>query len=577
MHAGCSSSRFTRKCVAAVGGILASFILAAHPALAKLANCTGSAFAVPHLTVSSVADVAAAGSTPEYCQVAGVVVTDGEGAGPGSAQFVLKLPATWNNRFVFFGCGGNCGSVTSLSANGTDIAEALGLGYAVVNTDTGHEQSASTPDPTWILIAPGVPNTPGIIDFFYRAVHQVTVATKEYVKAYYGGEIQHAYFDGCSTGGRQSLVAGDRYPRDFDGLIAGDSVMDRSGQSAASLKQAKAFLNAYIPFATVTLVDAAIKASCDAADGVADGLIQNPAKCSFDPDSLVPATLTQAQADALKIYFETLKDSKGNIVYPGMSLSDLSTAGFEGQDEYKTAPTNPNAAEPWGAAGVGSTAWTLGDPGTRYYVEYDPGFDVNNAWPQSGDVIAADALKLLRERFAGADSYHPEKIHDFLHRGGKLILYHGFSDALVSAYRSIWFYSALAEQESGYSALQKSARLFMVPGMGHCAGGPGPNSFDTLKALDNWVTHGVAPDSIVATSSTGRTMPLCKYPEEPSYSGTGDVNSAANWTCRPDDHRLFEVGANGRAAGVGGDHDSDGDDTHRSGREDDDSRSRSGD
>jgi feruloyl esterase len=569
MHASEGSwSRFAWKSVALVAAMLLSSIFAAAPALAALPNCTGSTFGVPHLSVSAAVDVAASSPNPEYCQVSGAIATDGEGAGPGSALFVLKLPAVWNNRFVFFGCGGNCGSVTSLSANGTDIAEALGLGYAVVNTDTGHEQSSSTPDPTWILLAPGVPNTPAITDFFYRAVHQVTVAAKEYVKAYYGGDIQHAYFDGCSTGGRQSLMEGDRYPHDFDGLIAGDSVMDRSGQGAASLKQAKAFLNAYIPFATVAQVDAAIKASCDAADGVADGLIQNPAKCSFDPDSLVPGTLTQAQADALKVYFETLKDGSGNVIYPGNTVSDLSTAGFEGQDEFRTAPTNPNAAEPWGAAGVGPTAWTLGDPGTRYYVEYDPGFDVNNGWPQSRDMITDAALKLLRERLGGADSYHPEKIREFLHRGGKLILYHGFSDPLVSSYRSIWFYSALAEQERGYRALQKSARLFMVPGMGHCGGGPGPNTFDTLRALDNWVTHGVAPDSIMATSSSGRTMPLCKYPEEPSYSGSGDVNSAANWACGKDDQRLFEVGANGRAAGVGGDHDGDRDDFRRTEHED---------
>jgi feruloyl esterase len=188
---------------------------------------------------------------------------------------VLKLPEPWNHRLVFFGCGSNCGSVKDVAANPFDTQEALGLGYAVVNTDGGHEQDPTTPDPTWVLLAPGVPNEPAIIDFFYRAVHQTAVAMKALAQDYYSGAIEHAYFDGCSTGGRQSVMEGDRYPEDFDGLIAGDPIIDADTQRAATLKQAKAFVPpaAYIPFSLIPVIDAFIAAHCDLADGVADGLI----------------------------------------------------------------------------------------------------------------------------------------------------------------------------------------------------------------------------------------------------------------------------------------------------------------
>jgi feruloyl esterase len=536
-----SSARGALLSSAFGAGLLASSVFAVAPAAAALPNCTASSLGIANLTVSSAVDVP--------------VATNGEGAGPGSAAFVLKLPALWNDRFLFLGCGGNCGSLTNISANGVDVAEALGLGYAVVNTDTGHEQSPTTPDPTWVLLAPGVPNTPAITDFYYRAVHQVTAATKQYVQTYYGGRIRHAYFDGCSTGGRQSLMEGERYPDDFDGLIAGDAVMSLSYQRASSIKQAKAFLPpaAWLPYSVVAQVDAAVEANCDAADGVKDGLIQNPAMCSFDPQSLVPSVLTQAQADALRSYMKMETDPGGRPVFPGMPISDLGTAGFEGQDDFHTVAPDPTAAEPWGGPGIGPAAWTLGDAGIRYYIAYDPSYDVNNSWPQKGNIVPDATLALLRKRSGAADSDDPYKLDAFLDKGGKLIMYHGYSDHLVSSYRSLWFYKELATLQGGDRHLQDSARLFMVPGMGHCGGGPGPNAFDTLKALDNWVTNGAAPDAIAARSAaSGRTMPLCKYPEEAEYTGSGNVNDAANWVCNPHDHRMRQVGEDGIAAGAVG-------------------------
>lgn len=520
-------------------------------------SCIASTLNVPNLSVVSASDVSPTGTTPEYCEIIGAVATNGEGAGAGSAQLRLRLPIHWNSHFLFVGCGGNCGSITATSVNPVDSGEALGLGYAVVNTDTGHEQDPTTPDLTWAVSETGVVNMPAITDFYYRAVHQVTVATKQYVEAYYSQPIDYAYFDGCSTGGRQSLVEGEHYPVDYDGLIAGDPAMSLSYQRTSGFKQAKAFIPAlaYIPFSTVAHIDAAVEASCDALDGVADGLIQNSAKCSFDPSSLVSGgILTSSQAAALQSYITLQTDPLGAPVFPGMPISDLSTAGFEGNDEISVAPANPSAAEPWGAKGVGPAAWTLTDAGIRTYVEHDQSFDVNNGWPETvsaaGNVVPDIALALLRHTIAPADSDDPFKLANFLSKGGKLILYHGGSDSLITPFRTTWFYEELASLHGGYGSTQDSARLFMVPGMGHCGGGVAPNSFDTLQALDNWVTKAVAPEAIVAKATNGRTMPLCKFPEAASYSGSGDLTLAANWTCNPNDARMLEVGSDGTAAGA---------------------------
>jgi feruloyl esterase len=523
-------------------------------------TCMASTLNVPNLTVTSATDVPAAGITPEYCQIIGAVATNGEGYGPGSAQFRLRLPVVWNGHFLFVGCGGNCGSITATSVNPVDSGEALGLGYAVVNTDTGHEQDPTTIDLTWAVSETGVVNMPAIIDFFYRAVHQVTVAAKHYVEAYYSQPIDRAYFDGCSTGGRQSLVEGTHYPVDYDGLIVGDAAMAYDYGRTSTFKQAKAFIpaGAYIPASTLAQVDAAVKASCDAVDGVTDGLIQNSAACSFNISSLVPSVLTATQAGALQAYILRETDEFGAPVFPGMPITDLSTAGFMNNAEIGTPPVDPTAAEPWGAlatgGGLGPAAWSLGEAGIKTYTEENQHFDVNNDWPETvsaaGNVAPDTTLALLRQRNGVGNSDDPFKLANFLNKGGKVILYHGGSDSLITPFRSTWYYEQLASLHDGYGPTQDSVRLFIVPGMGHCGGGVSPNSFDTLQALHNWVTKGTGPEGIVATATNGRTMPLCKFPEEARYLGSGDVNLAANWTCNANDTRMLRVGGDGARAGA---------------------------
>ena len=199
---------------------------------------------------------------------------------------------------------------------------------------------------------------------------------------------------------------------------------------------------------------------------------------------------------------------------------------------------------------MGPVAWTLtADPGIKYYVEFDPNFDVNNDWPQTGNVVQDSALALLRERNGPANSDDPFQLENFLKKGGKVIMYHGGSDPLITPFRSTWYYEELASLHGGYGPTQDSVRLFMVPGMGHCGGGVSPNRFDTLVALDNWVTKGIGPEGIIATATNGRTMPLCKFPEMAHYNGSGSVNDVANWTCPSNDSSLLRIGLDGIQAG----------------------------
>jgi feruloyl esterase len=507
--------------------------------------------------------------------VRGSVATNGEGAGPGSAGFEIKLPANWNHKFLFWGVGGLAGSLFP-SANRTDVAESLGQGYATAITDTGHHSSGFTP--TWALTAPGTRNDAAVADYFYRAGHQVTVAAKQLVKSYYqAASIIQSYFDGCSYGGHMALMEAERYPDDYDAIIAGAPYLTSRTQ-LWGYKNAKAFLNAYIPVPLLSKIDAAIKANCDALDGVADGLIQNPAACSFDPDSLVPATLTKEQSSALKLYLRAVTDTDGNLVFPGSSLSDLSP-GQPPRSIVPAAetapPTDAKAAEPWGANAP--LVWNLAEAFINYFVELDPKFNANTSWPETDGQITPAALHLFDQQTEVGNVDQPESLEKFLKKGGKILMYHGDSDPLIPPFRTVWFYEDLAKSTvakttgakatrakatrakatRGFDELQKQVRLFLVPGMSHCGGGPGPNSFDTLTALANWVEKDTAPNAIIAThftndnpqSAPDRTMPLCSFPTAAHFNASGKVTEASAWSCTPNQD-LLKTGPNGVQAGA---------------------------
>jgi len=525
-----------------------------------------------------VQDVPAASGQPEYCQVVGAVATHGDG-GPSSAGFLLRLPVKWNNRFVFMGCGGSCGSIgtrslttgivtPSLSVNGVDSAEVLNLGFAVVNTDTGHEAINGSNLLPWALFGVNDPNEAALNDNLYRSVHEITEAAKRLVSVYYNDDISHAYFDGCSTGGRQAMVEASRYPEDYDGVISGDPVFDADNISVSNDKGFAVWLapGAFISSATMANLDAAVTANCDALDGVKDGLIQNPALCTLDPNTLVGSVLTQPQATGVQNYIEQVIDTEGRNVYPGFALGNWAATGVAAYINFGNAPApHPTSPQPWSATGAqvtsgsitGPVLFTLSDPGIRYEKEDNPNFDTINDWPEGANIgepaniVSAAVIALMQERVGQGNGDDPEKLKPFLQQNRKLIMYHGFSDNLATPFRTIWYYRELAEQERTYSALQENVRLFMVPGMGHCGGGTTPNSFETLQTLMNWVEKGQAPDAIAATNtSNGYSMPLCKFPEQATYLG-GPTTSASSWTCDPNDQRLLaSPGFDGLVAGT---------------------------
>jgi feruloyl esterase len=252
-----------------------------------------------------------------------------------------------------------------------------------------------------------------------------------------------------------------------------------------------------------------------------------------------------------------VSDEKGNLVYPGSSVSNLGQVNGSPRgpvNQLETPATNPASARPWGDATPPGN-WNLATGILLALGYYDPGVDLNSAIENNNGVVKPAALKLVYDRLAADIPDDPSRYGAFFSQGGKLLIYHGYDDLIISPYSSIWFYEDLAEKNGGYEKLEGHARLFMVPGMQHCTGGSGPNTFDTLSALEKWVEKGVAPDAIPATHSTSsavdRTMPLCKFPEEAHYKGSGDVNDSSNWSCPQKDQSLLAAGPNGAQAGVG--------------------------
>ena len=564
--------------VSAVGIFLMLFC--GSPAFAAIPGCDvtdmqklAPTFPWP-LKISSVTDVPAlstspSGPIPEYCDVVGYVTTNGEGAGPGSAGLEVGFPASWNGKYLFLGNGG-LGSGLYLASAGV---EGLQKGYAVAMTDMGHPSTNSFYG-AWALLAPGVPNTPALIDFYYRATHETALVGKEFVEAYYKGKIFRSYYQGCSTGGRQGLLEAERYPDDFDGFIAGDPVAGLAHQAPSNTVAEFAFLHpstaAWIPPTLLPAIDAALYTKCDPNNV---GVIQNPPACSFDPQSLLcngrntGSCLTQDQINGLTRYASPLRDEYGNVVMPGYPMTDLSAPGagigVMTLGLVEPASTTPPDPEPWALSPVPGLPvhWGASDGTFPYFVFLTESYNQQDfpiTFFGNTGVIAQWALQLNDMRTDLGDTTYPDQLQRFATGEKKMIVYHGFSDPLITPYQTIQLYKDTASiTPGGYAGLQKSIRLFMVPGMFHCGGGPGPNNFDMLTALEGWVEDGNAPDGIPATGgSTSKcvnmSMPLCKFPEVATYIGSkgGDVCDAANWKCDPQNKDLlFQSGYDGFLAG----------------------------
>ena len=546
--------------------------------------------------------------TPEFCFVAGAVMTHWKPRR--AAHFAAALPSSeiWNGKFMFQGCGTNCGVIYPPSA------AALRKGYAVWATDDGHvAKSSAVPkfaredDASWAALAPGRLDQGALDDFFHRAVHTVTVIGKELTKRYYAvGALKHSYFQGCSGGGREAMVELTRYPRDYDGIIAGAPEFDMANQLATTLASFVAELRspgAALPRRLWIVASRIILEQCDARDGVRDGLIQNPQACEFNPYRDLPRCgtsenddecFTPEQIDTLSVILSAKRNPAGEAIYPGWSASDI---GFENTRAdaadvlvdslaFPAPPSNLMSPQPWSQNPEGQPEGWYWTEQTARYIVYgaDKSFDARKSlgvtfnrrsdrWKGMYAVVPNRTSELLGKRTAAGSGARPAAASGFLRDGGKLIMYHGFSDGDITPYRTVQYFNGLAKLNGGMQALQKHARLYMVPGMAHCTDGPGPNNFgqlfsadvldarvdhDILASLEAWVEAGRTPAAIVATKfehddphgRAMRTMPLCPYPAMAQYAGSGDVNDAANWKCPANDARLLRRGPLGIAAGV---------------------------
>jgi feruloyl esterase len=467
-------------------------------------------------TITAARVIEAKGNQPRYCEV------DGHTATPGNeVNFRLGLPERWNGKYYFVGVGGLGGTIGRLDAG-------LARGYASASTDTGHDAN----DPTWGS------NHAKEIDYGHRGTHVTAVAGKALTASFYGRAPEHAYFQGCSNGGRQALMEVQRYPTDFDGIIAGDPATGTPMQAGRALVFQKLLASpaSYLPQAKVEVLSAATVAACDAADGLKDGLVSAPEKCDFKPETLkcagadAPNCLTAPQLDVVKQVYAGAKLKNGQVYSYGFPF------GHEG----------------------GSTGWQAWINGAVEPVKQPDGtLDFQGARVPSGYRLSSDNFKFLAvedddpkfswrtfvldrdlPRMASMTeilSPHDADLRPYKNRNGKLLLYHGTSDPAISSYGTVDYYNKVAKIVGGQKDVESFARLYLVPGMHHCGGGPGPNQFDMLTPLENWIEKGVAPTAVVATHSTNevadRTRPLCPYPQVAKYIGTGSVDEAANFRC----------------------------------------------
>jgi len=490
--------------IAAIAG-LAGGAAAAQDACGPLTRLE-----LEHTTVVSAANVPGdtAKRAPAYCEVH-AAITPVPGSKIGA---VYRLPENWNGKMLGIGGGGFAGNVRADSA-----ADGLGRGYAVIQNDMGHP-SESALDPSFAVDAGGHRNVEGVIDFGHRATHLATVIGKEVVEHFYGREPAHAYWQGCSTGGRQGLAEVQRYPDDYDGVIAGAPVYTPLTYANAMLRVQMFHARPESNLAPehVPLIRDAVLAACDAKDGLADGILTDPRTCSWDPAELqCGASQASGTACLSAAQVETVRRA-----YSGVRMKD---------GRYAAMPLMRGGESDWVARMVGTPNQPrgvnalLGAPFMAYIAVGDPKYDFMTFDPERD-------FHVLDGGIAAAEVHQQNpNIAPFVSGGGKLLLWHGFNDPGPSPLSTIAYYEAV---RAAVPAARDSTRLFLAPGVLHCGGGSGPDRFDTLAALENWVERGVPPASLLATKQgSPLSRPLCPYPALARYKGTGDPNDAASFEC----------------------------------------------
>jgi feruloyl esterase len=469
-------------------------------------------------SVSTAAAVAGSTDAPEYCRVSGLIQPE--------VRFEVSLPAVWNGRLYMFGNGGYAGEDLDAPQRITITRRALARGFAVAQTNTGHD---GVLEPLGTFAA----NPQKFLDYSYRAVHVTALTAKKILEAYYSGPVRHSYFEGCSTGGRQGLIAAQRFPDDFDGIVVGAPVLNFSGTMIGYLTNQRALAAAPISAAKLKVLGDTVYAKCDAVDGLKDGLIDDPRRCQFKPSTDLPrcagedegsSCFTAKQIQALEaIYGATTRN--GEQFFPGWPVG------------AEIAGPAPN-----GSTLSGWVPWFVGPPNTANARSIETSFaETFFKYMAFGRVlpdydwttfnVATDLDKIQTAR-ATLDATNSD-LSRFKARGGKIVSYFGWADPALNPMMGVGYYESVQQRLGAGTA--DFYRLFMVPGMFHCGGGVGVSTFDAFTPLVEWVEKGVAPQKIVGSrvvnGSAVRTRPLCPYPEVAKYQGSGSMDEAKNFAC----------------------------------------------
>jgi hypothetical protein len=511
-----------------VGAAAATFTLGADAAWAQAFSAAGSSLShytqariAPHMSCEALGQyrardvvtlqtqaVPASAGVAAHCRVSGVLAPE--------IAFEVSLPAHWNGRFYMIGNGGHAGESLEDPMRVSQRNAALQAGFAFAQTNTGHD-SRKEPGATFVMSNPAK-----AIDYAYRAVNLTAVTAKAITQAYYRQDIKTAYWASCSNGGRQGLIEAQRYPQDFDGILANSPWIDQTGFTLGALWNQRALEAAPLSAAKLALVAKAIMSKCDALDGLKDGQIDDPRRCTLDVKADLPlcaagtdndTCLTSAQTQTLqKIYGGPI--SQGQQIFPGYMPGSEAANGW--MNLIIAAPAGRNSAD-----------FNLAEGTMRYLVfsPPQPNYDYRS-FDFDRDTHLLDAWGQL------VNATNPD-LGRFRRRGGKLIITYGWADPVLQPLVGVNYYEQALERNGPDTP--QFLRLFMVPGMAHCAGGVATDRFDALTALVDWVEKGKAPDSIraarVVKNQEVRSRPLCPYPQVARYSGRGSIDEAANFRC----------------------------------------------
>ncbi len=463
-------------------------------------------------------EVPATPAAPAHCRVTGVLAPE--------IAFEVSLPAKWNGRFYMIGNGGLAGESLEDAARVAQRNGALQVGFAFAQTNTGHD-ARKEPGGSFVMN-----NPQKALDYAYRAVHVTAVTAKDITKDYYGKAVAHSYWNSCSNGGRQGLLEAQRYPEDFDGIVANAPWVDQTGFTIGAMWNQKALSETPVPAAKLALVAEKVMAKCDAVDGLKDGLIDDPRKCDFNAKADVPVCsagadaancLTAAQADAImKVYNGPV--SNGKPFFPGyMPGSEMVMPGVNGAPGSSAWIGLIAAGQP----NVKPADFNLAEGTIRYLVPTPPKPDYDyKTFNFDRDI------HLLDEWSKKADAKNPD-LSKFKKEGGKLLMTYGWADPILQPMMGVkYFEDAVAKNGPSTTDF---FRLFMIPGMSHCSGGIGTDRFDPMTAIVDWVEKNKAPDVLQATrvvnNQVVRSRPLCPYPQVARYKGQGSIDEAVNFSC----------------------------------------------